>query len=95
MSCYARAARRRTPRAAATSLRARGPSRPFARTRKRCYLNHILAEFDSQRLARQVDALGSITVEATSKALNALAASEHVKAIIEDQPVKLLAGQRG
>src|SRR2546423_376085 len=58
-------------------------------------IDHILAEFNSQRLARQVDALGSITVEATSKALKALAASEHVQAIIEDQPINLLAGQRG
>ncbi|MFL6211876.1 MAG: hypothetical protein ACJ74W_23725 [Pyrinomonadaceae bacterium] len=58
-------------------------------------IDHILAEFNSQRLARQVDALGSITVEATGKALKALAASEHVQAIIEDQPVNLLAGQRG
>ena len=50
-----------------------------------------LERFDGKRLAN-VDALGCIPVEITASGVLALAASEHVKAILEDQPISLLAG---
>lgn len=54
-------------------------------------IDGILARFKGKRLAN-VDALGCIPVEATAPGIAALAASEHVKAILEDQPISLLAG---
>ncbi|SRR5712692_7188798 len=53
-------------------------------------IDGILARFDGRRLA-DVNALGSISVETTARGIAALAASEHVKAILEDQPISLLA----
>jgi hypothetical protein len=49
----------------------------------------ILERFAGRRLADQVNALGSIPVEVTSAGIHALAASEHVKAILEDQSISL------
>jgi hypothetical protein len=43
------------------------------------------------RKATIKNALGSIPVETTARGIAALAASEHVKAILEDQPISLLA----
>src|SRR3972149_7763698 len=44
-----------------------------------------------QRLAKSANALGAIPVETTVTGISALAASKHVKAILEDQPISLLA----
>ena len=52
-------------------------------------LDKILEDFDGKRLAASVDALGAIPVETTVAGINALANSEHVKAILEDQPISL------
>ena len=52
-------------------------------------IDGILERFDGKRLA-DVNALGSIPVETTARGIAALAASEHVKAILEDQPISLL-----
>ena len=52
-------------------------------------VDHILERFGGRRLAEQVNALGSIPVESTSAGIHALAASEHVKAILEDQSLSL------
>jgi sorbitol-specific phosphotransferase system component IIA len=50
-------------------------------------IDEILARHDGRRLSEQPTALGTITVEATAAGLNALADSERVSAILEDQPV--------
>jgi hypothetical protein len=50
---------------------------------------HILERFGGRRLADQANALGSIPVETTSAGIRELAASEHVQAILEDQPISL------
>jgi hypothetical protein len=46
--------------------------------------------FIDKKLTTNPDALGSISVETTAAGIAALAASEHVKAIIEDQAVSLV-----
>ncbi len=53
-------------------------------------IDGILERFDGKRLAN-VNALGSIPIETTVSGIVALASSEHVKAILEDQPISLLA----
>jgi hypothetical protein len=53
-------------------------------------IDGILERFDGKRSA-DVNALGSIPAETTARGIAALAASEHVKAILEDQPISLLA----
>jgi hypothetical protein len=52
-------------------------------------IDHILQRFDGRRLAAQPNALGYVPVEATAVAIRALADSEHVRAIIEDQSIAL------
>ena len=52
-------------------------------------MDDILGRFDGQRFADEPDALGSIPVEATVAGIEALASSDWVKAIIEDQPIQL------
>ena len=47
-------------------------------------------QFDGRRLTDDVDALGAVPVETTAEGVNALAALEQVRVIIEDQPVSLL-----
>lgn len=54
-------------------------------------IDQILQRFSGRRLAPHVDALGCIPVETTAAGIAALASSKHVKAILEDQPVSLLA----
>ena len=49
----------------------------------------VLARFNGQRLGKEVDALGSVLVETTAQGIKELAASKHVKAVLEDQPVTL------
>jgi hypothetical protein len=53
-------------------------------------LDDILHRFDGQRLADEPDALGSVPIEATVAGIEALASSDWVKAIIEDQPIQLV-----
>jgi hypothetical protein len=53
-------------------------------------IDRILERFDGQRLAASADALGCVPIETTAAGITALAASEHVKAILEDQPISLL-----
>ena len=55
-------------------------------------IDRILERFDGRRLAGGANALGSIPVESTAEGIAALASSEHITAILEDQPVSLLAG---
>lgn len=50
----------------------------------------ILKRFDGKRLA-EVNAVGSIPVEMAAQGIFALAESQQVKAILEDQPISLLA----
>ena len=49
----------------------------------------ILDRFDGQRLAESPDALGSVPVETTAAGIRALASSERVRAILEDQSIHL------
>ncbi len=50
-------------------------------------VDRILEHFHGRRLATHPDALGSLAVEAPVEAISALAASKHVKAILEDQAI--------
>jgi hypothetical protein len=50
-------------------------------------IDQILGRFDGHRLAEHPNALGAIQVETTADGLIALADSECVKAIMEDQPI--------
>ena len=52
-------------------------------------IDEILERTNGRRFADAPDALGSIPVEATPVGIRALASSEWVKAIIEDQPIQL------
>jgi hypothetical protein len=52
-------------------------------------IDEILKRSGGRRLTGEVDALGTISVEATSAAVSALADSDHVSVILEDQPVTL------
>jgi hypothetical protein len=53
-------------------------------------IDRILSETGGRRLAEQPDSLGSLLVETSPEGVLALSASEAVKAILEDQPVKLV-----
>jgi hypothetical protein len=53
-------------------------------------IDKILERHKGTRLASHADALGSIPVETTPAGFSALAGSDHVKAILEDQPMSLL-----
>jgi hypothetical protein len=50
-------------------------------------IDRILEVYGGKRLSEDVDALGSLTVETTAEGVRALADSEHVKAVLEDQPI--------
>jgi len=54
------------------------------------FIDEILERYDGKRLADSVNALGSIPVETTAAGIRALAASEYVKAVLEDQPISSL-----
>jgi 4'-phosphopantetheinyl transferase EntD len=58
-------------------------------------IDDILERYGARRLSVRPDALGSITVEATHEGLCALAKSDRVRAILEDQPVSLLDSSLG
>ena len=51
------------------------------------YIDGVIERFGGQRLAESPDALGSIPVETTAAGINALAESEKVRAILEDQAI--------
>jgi hypothetical protein len=53
-------------------------------------IDAILERYGGHRLAPAPDALGSIPVETTVDGITALAGSDHVKAILEDQAISLL-----
>ena len=53
-------------------------------------LDAALKRHGGERLAPAASALGSIPVEITVRGIDALAELQHVKAILEDQPVSLL-----
>ena len=53
-------------------------------------IDRILKRHHGKRLSEDVGPLGNVVVEATADGLRALAASEHVKAIFEDQPISQL-----
>jgi sorbitol-specific phosphotransferase system component IIA len=57
-------------------------------------LDHVLRHFGGKRLASNVNALGSIPVEAPPNGIAALATLDAVKAVLEDQPISLLSGPR-
>ena len=53
-------------------------------------IDAILAQDGGMRLSKEVNALGSLSVETTPRGVAALAASEHVKAVLEDQAISSL-----
>jgi len=57
-------------------------------------IDRILERHKGTRLATHADVLGSIPVETTAAGVSALAGSEHVKAILEDQQISLLSSPR-
>lgn len=50
----------------------------------------ILKKYGGMQLPNQLDALGGLAVETTPAGIRALAACEHVRAILEDQPISLI-----
>lgn len=57
-------------------------------------IDSVLERLGGRRLAPVVNALGSIPIETTTGGITALATLEHVKAILEDQPIALLDSPR-
>lgn len=57
-------------------------------------IDDILKRFGGRRLANSPDALGSTPVESTVAGITALAASKHVRAILEDQAITLIPGPK-
>ena len=52
-------------------------------------IDRLLQQHGGKRLAAYANALGGISVETTAAGIAALAASKHVKAILEDQAISL------
>jgi hypothetical protein len=50
-------------------------------------IDDVLRQFHGRRLSDQPTALGTISVESTAAGISALTDSEHVRAIMEDQPI--------
>jgi len=50
-------------------------------------IDRILRRYHGRRLSPHVDALGCVPVEVTPAGIEALAGSEHVRAIFEDQAI--------
>jgi len=57
-------------------------------------IDGILERFHGRRLSAEVSALGIVPVETTVAGVKALASSDQIKAVLEDQPVALVEGQR-
>ena len=53
-------------------------------------VDDILLRFEGKRLALTANALGYLPIETTRAGIEALAESEQVKAVLEDQPISLL-----
>jgi sorbitol-specific phosphotransferase system component IIA len=53
-------------------------------------IDEILQRFDGKRLADEPNALGCIPIETSAAGVAAVAESESVEAILEDQPISLL-----
>ena len=53
-------------------------------------IDDILKHYNGKRLAAGVNALGAVPIETTAAGIHALAASERVAAILEDQTLSLL-----
>lgn len=58
-------------------------------------IDRVLALHQGERLASKADALGCVPVATTPEGIHALADSDHVQAILEDQPVSLLGSGTG
>ena len=54
-------------------------------------IDRILKRHSGKRLQSEIDALGAVPVVTTPAGINALTASEHVKAIFEDQAISRVA----
>jgi hypothetical protein len=50
-------------------------------------IDDVLRKFHGRRLSDQPTAMGTISVESTAAGISALADSEHVRAVMEDQPI--------
>jgi hypothetical protein len=50
-------------------------------------IDAVLRRFHGRRLSGQPTALGTVSVESTAAGISALIDSEHVRAIMEDQPI--------
>ncbi|MFN8634034.1 MAG: hypothetical protein U0893_09280 [Chloroflexota bacterium] len=50
-------------------------------------VDRILASAGGRRLPGDLSALGAVPVETTAEGAHALAASDHVRALLEDQPI--------
>jgi hypothetical protein len=57
-------------------------------------IDGVLERFHGRRLSAEVNALGTVPVETTVAGVKALASSDQVKAVLENQPVALVEGQR-
>ena len=57
-------------------------------------IDDILDHYTGKRLAASVNALGAVPIETTAAGINALAASDRVKAVLEDQAISLLSTPR-
>ena len=53
-------------------------------------IDRILGQYDGKRLAESPDALGCVPIEATREGVLAVAESEVVEAVLEDQPISPL-----
>lgn len=51
-------------------------------------IDRILESHGGRRLKSEMNALGAVPVVATAEGINALTASEHVKAVFEDQAIR-------
>ena len=51
-------------------------------------VDRILAQHDGRRLNGDLSALGAVAVETTAQGAHALAESDQVRALLEDQPVR-------
>ncbi len=84
------------------AARANRPSRDERRARAELFsrsaeaalpeIDHILERFDGHRLAEHPDAVGAIPVETTADGVIALADSDCVKTILEDQTISPATG---
>jgi pimeloyl-ACP methyl ester carboxylesterase len=54
-------------------------------------IDKTLARHDGKRLATSISTLGTVPLETTAAGIKALATSQYVKAILEDQAISLLA----